>query len=489
MQTKRQPVSRSSASRGRRGQTVVFLLMALTVLVFVFLWNVDLHRIVSAKSLSQNAGDAAALAAARWQGISLNLLGELNLMHALALGVGDETAVDAITNIQARLCFTGPMTALVAAQVAAKNNRIYAHDDFTRILRDHAVSVSAYDTLIGGAAAYPEPYPGAWQEYSDMLLAAADDGVAAAPDNARFYGDGSAYHILRDPAFYDAVAGRIWCWFLLHHASSRNPPRTILDDYTGYQWWPDMPPPDLPSFHDSEIFGLGVTALQIPLERIATSNQVATGAAQQAGLDAGPLGTNTMECASTWYVYDRRQWRAWAVMDPRGDEPFPIVGPVKPEYDYTGADAVVRLMASVERLTPLQGRAQTRDDILWTAAAKPFGYLETAAGGNEGRLRPDAYGMVLPAFRDVRLIPVDAASGGASGRFDLAWRRHLDEHLPLYLSTGQLRDDCRYCRLLNLWDNADFRREGVEWLLEFGHLCTLPGGGGGGSGGGTRRGH
>ena len=63
--------------RPRNGQTIVFLLMALTVLVFIFLWNVDLHRIVAAKSLSQNAGDSAALAAARWQGTTLNLVGML----------------------------------------------------------------------------------------------------------------------------------------------------------------------------------------------------------------------------------------------------------------------------------------------------------------------------------------------------------------------------------------------------------------------------
>ena len=66
----------------------------------------------------RDAGEAA-LAAARWQGATLNLVGELNLMHALALSAQDSAAVGAITNLQARLCFTGPLTALIAAQVAA----------------------------------------------------------------------------------------------------------------------------------------------------------------------------------------------------------------------------------------------------------------------------------------------------------------------------------------------------------------------------------
>ena len=105
----------------RSGQVAVFLLIALTALVFVLLFIVDLHSIVQRKNQAQNAGDAAALAAARWQGATLNLMGELNLLHVLALANGQPAAVDAITNMQARLCFTGPMTALFAAQIAANS--------------------------------------------------------------------------------------------------------------------------------------------------------------------------------------------------------------------------------------------------------------------------------------------------------------------------------------------------------------------------------
>ncbi len=92
------PRKRLPGRRARGGQTIVFLLMALTILIFALLWNIDLHRLVAGKSHAQNAGDAAALAAARWQGESLNLVGELNLMHALALSANDGAAAGAITS-------------------------------------------------------------------------------------------------------------------------------------------------------------------------------------------------------------------------------------------------------------------------------------------------------------------------------------------------------------------------------------------------------
>lgn len=475
----------------RGGQVVIFLLMALTLLVFVFFWNVDLHRIVAAKSLAQNAGDAAALAAARWQGNTLNLIGELNLMHALALSAGDGAAVDAITNIQARLCFTGPMTALAAAQVAAKNNRIYVDAGFTRLLRDHADRAARYDTPVGGGTYLPEPYEGAWREYAAMLRAIADDGVAAAPDNARFFRDPPGGHILLDPAFYEAVEGRNWCWFFLHHATSHSPPRTILDDYTGRGWWPPLPAPDPPRYTESEIFGLGLMPVSVPLRSVATQEHLEDGAAQQKIPFEDFVATNAMPPVETWYLYGRSLWSSWEIMHPDGPDRFPIVGEVKPEYDYVGADAVVRLSAAAERLSPAgtAGGAARRDDILWTAAAKPFGHIEREESAGL-RLRPDAYGIVLPAFREVRLIPVDAATGPAGGAFNLEWRRHIEEHLPSYLSAGLLEAGCRYCDDLRTWENAAFRRKGSEWLSRHSHLCTLPsGGGGGGRGGGTRRGH
>ena len=82
--------------RRRRGQVLIFALVAMVILVFVALWNFDLHKIIAVKAVSQNAGDAAALAAARWQGLSLNLIGDLNILQAASLMQGDTNAAAAI---------------------------------------------------------------------------------------------------------------------------------------------------------------------------------------------------------------------------------------------------------------------------------------------------------------------------------------------------------------------------------------------------------
>ena len=44
----------------------------------------DIFLSARAKMHLANTGDAAALAAARWQGVTLNLIGDLNLAHLAA---------------------------------------------------------------------------------------------------------------------------------------------------------------------------------------------------------------------------------------------------------------------------------------------------------------------------------------------------------------------------------------------------------------------
>ena len=220
-----------TAGHRRSGQTMVFFILVLVILFFIVLWNFDLHKILHVKAVSQNAGDAAALMAARWQGITLNLIGDLNIMHALALSTGDTPAAASITNIQARLCYTGPMIAMMGAQQAAKNNGVYVNDGFTDRLREHARRVRHdYPSRHGpgGSMLFPEPYPGCWTDYADMLDLIVNDGVAAGPDNARLYSDAAGGgHMLLRPDFYEAIAGRSWCWFF------RNAP-TLLDDYRNF---------------------------------------------------------------------------------------------------------------------------------------------------------------------------------------------------------------------------------------------------------------
>ncbi len=480
---------RRTEDRGRRtaprrsGQAVVFLLLAFTALIFVLLFNVDLHRIIQRKDQAQNAGDAAALAAARWQGATLNLVGELNLMHVLALATQTPDAVDAITNMQARLCFTGPLTALMAAQIAAKNNHIYVDPDMTTLLTEHAATIrSQYTTDFNGEMYFPEPWPGAWNEYSEMLGLIASDGIAAGPDNAQFYLDPSDGHLLLTKAFYEAVEGRNWCWFF-HHANG------LLESYNSVADWPALPAPDANAYSDSEIFGIGLHPFVSPLKHFFSTPAKIEPLIDEAGLgpvSAAALATNhVMDADETWYVYNQQTWTAWDRIKPGGEGSFPITGPVRPEYDYAGADAVVRVYASVDRMTPDIDGGNRSDKVVWTAAAKPFGYLDTDTAKE---IPTSASDFVIPAFRDVRLIPIDAASGSENSSSDIEWVRHIKNHLQPYLDGTPIASNCRYCRALTVWDGAAFRKEGVDWLALYSGDCFVPSGGGG-RGGGTRRGH
>jgi hypothetical protein len=458
----------------RSGQVMIFLIMALVILAFVAIWNFDLHKIVYVKSLSQNAGDAAALAGARWQGITLNLIGDLNIMQAVALTRGDTNTAASINDMQARLCYVGPMVGLMAAQQAAKNNGVFNNARFAARMRQHA-DVVRFEYPAGGPDGrmlFQEPYSNCWQEYADMIDVVVDNGVAAGPDNARLYSDSTGGHLLLNVDFYDAVAGEEWCWFFYHAYE-------VLLNYTDYQAWPPLPE-EIPNADpmNSEYFGLGLTRRAVIGNGsvVALMNELR----EDRRLSGQVISNAVAGITSVWYCYEGRTWGPWEALSPDGETRFPAAGTVKPQYDYAGADAAARVMTTASRLTP----GSRASEITWTAAAKPFGYLEEDE-------RPNACELVLPAFRDIRLIPIDASSAPAGGAFDLDWRDHIEGHLPEYLQNGlqRLPEGCWYCRQLVVWEKAEFRQAGIDWLKENSSTCQTYGGGPGRGGGGSRRGH
>lgn len=466
----------------RSGQAIIFVVLVLVVLAFVMIWNFDLHKTIFVKMRGRDASDAGALAAARWQGATLNLIGELNVMQAAllteALARGDTVfpEAEALHELRTRLNFVGPAIGLVAANQAAKNNGIYVNPFYTSELQEHAQRIRDEYAL---QFVPPWPVSGstrtAWDDVADMLETIAQHGLALQPDNPSWFVDYSdRSHPLLTPAFYDAVASRNWCWFFFQHMS-------LLDNYRSWRDWPALPNLMMREPINSEVFSLHLTVVRTaanmavlnpwhPAGRVPEWTDLAAQIAQRS------VSTNVVFLDVAWHVYDPSSWYDWTEFIDPG---FPFDTPVREQYNVLGADAVVRLSAEATRRTPGLGTSIIRR----TAAAKPFGLLPDGE-------RVDAFGMVLPGFTDVRLIPMDTSTAPEGGQFD-GWAEHLTDHLPRYMNQGPtaLEPGCYYCQQLNTWENDAFRQQGRAWLELYSQTCRRTTGPGPGPGGGSRIGH
>ena len=469
-----------AGSGKRRGQVLLLVLFAVAALLVAALWLADVHHAVLAKDKTQNAGDAAALAGARWQAAALDLEGELNLFHALALSALDHAAVDAVTNAQLRLLFAGPLVGVAAAQQAAKLDGAPVNEAFTAFVRECAATARhGYGATLGdGSTAMPEPWPGAWEAYADALDALAADGIAAGPDSASFLLDPDGAHVLLERAFYEAVLGRDWCWF---HRFAPG----LLESYGDFRSWPALPDAPPAAAFGAELLPLHLRAAALPLRAaLAAAGSERTFEAVAAEAPAPGPGTNDL--VQTWIVYDETAWGPWEAMK---DPSMPLDGELRPEYDYAGADSAMRVENPSGRLSR-DGADATAEPVVWIGAAKPFGHLDADAAAGTAAAPPSATPLVLPVFREVRLVPLDATSGGSGRGFDLRWRRHVREHLPRYLARGvrDLEPGCTYCAALARWENPALREAARRWLATDSWKCALspPGGS---RGGGSRHAH
>ena len=470
--------------RRQKGQTLIFMAMVLVAIAIIGLWNFDLHKILNVKSKTRNGGDAAALAGARWQATTLNTIGNLNVMQAVAItealsrGETDFPEAEAIANLAKRVNIVGPMTGYAAAQQAAKNNGIFNNEEFADDLWEHARLVRQNYPI-----AFPDPYPptasgSAWEDYAEMIETIAAGGMAMYCENPNYFVDYTGPHTLLNPSFYDAIYSRDWCWFLHNE-------HDLLQTYSNWREWPDLPQTTQLNPINSEFFSTkltrAVTIESLPVVRRgdASAEEIIDMMSELAETTIHPT---VAVVEATWHVYGGR-WGSWDATIPEG---FPWEGDIKAQYDYTGADSATRIETQTTRVSP----GAIADDVTWTAAAKPFGHLES----DEGEVKPNAYDMVLPAFREVRLVPIDASSAPAGGSRP-GWVPHIYQHLPIYMNSGlrHIPHSCYYCNQLRTWEVAAFREEGREWLRVNSASCyTPPGGGGGGGGGGsggTRRPH
>ncbi len=483
----------------RNGQIAIVLLLMLLGLVFLTLVNVDVFLSVRGKNRLQNAGDSAALAAARWQGITLNAIGALNLSHIdIACNPAYYTNPDVCTNLcaritalQERISFAGPMMAVYAAQRAAMKNHIGQNDEMTALVNE----------IISRASSEIQPTP-AWaskpQDFRSMLQQVTADGIYAGIDNAGIVGAeqmSAENSQLFNMSFYAAVDGEDWCWFYFLGGETPDAIQNFTNwgDVDNAAW--SFAVSD-PAFFGTHIRPQKVRFLKDGYSGVhAEAREIIEDLAKVHGLEnvnSGTLeasGILTNQFDHTWFFYDPAEWDEWNEMDIGGESGMPLKSEVKDEYDVYGACAAARCIMYIDPLTPDVSRKKN----LWVGAAKPFGYRETYNGKSRvTKYSPDPdsddFMLITPDFRDVRLIPLGGVNEGRLNMSDKAWVTHTRDHIE-GCAGGITFDGCPYCNILKKWNDPEFRNRGVMWLIENGkEQCRRPTGPGTWNGG-TRHAH
>ena len=416
--------------KGKRGQAAIFLVLILAGLALLFALNVDVFTSSRSKIRLQNAADASALALARWQGVTLNLIGDLNLAHLAAVSQSQTNAIAGIVELQQRLAFIGPTIGFKAANDVAKENGVPVSQGMTRAVRMLA------DFTGGG--------------YRQMLNVVLHDGIRAGVDNVKVVQNGP----LANQRFYDAVRAndfRALClWFnggahSLPNVGTAAPALEELLDGSealfgnvGVGW-------DSGQFYASHIPNFIALARDCGLDDQITAAGLTTNA--------------SLFVKRGWCIYSESDWR-----DPPDEfsiSRFPWLAPLRPVHSLMGGSCTIRVEGSVG-LASLT--AQT-NYISAQAAAKTFG------GVNGQRVIDIAPRIVLPSFAFARLVPFGF---GANGRYGWANARNVNG-FPRSNTGGT----AEYQRLLDYYNSDEFRNAAEKWYSNHGHSdadgCRPPG--------------
>ncbi|MBQ4200092.1 MAG: hypothetical protein II649_09430 [Kiritimatiellae bacterium] len=470
------------ARKSREGQIALVLAFMLFGLVLLTIVGVDSFLAAHRKNRMQNAGDAGAIAAARWQGITLNALGAINLAKIEAVcQAGDAeaqvTAQDVckrLSALQERIAFAGPLMGFFAAQRAAVANGIGAPDKGMGEIVDECIRRSS---LLLATELWPQKAA----DYATMLRGAAADGVFCGADNAQYFDyTPEGGHILYNRGFYAAVEGRDWCWFYW---------RRMRDFPRNFSGWGSIPEPKPVSPDNPEFFGADIRIRNCALADLApiwnedelrgavldlASRNDCLGVTDFTLRRSGVLTNSLM----SWAAYND-EWHEWNRMHRSDEARLPIVSDVKDKYDVQGAFAATRVRQVLEPLTPGVGaRINT-----WTAAAKPFGSIDESTVTWDG-----CFALVSPAFTDVRLTMLAAFPDSRFGMADRDWLVHVREHV-LPPSSVKHVAECPYCKILKEWEKPALRNVAVKWLDKNGDEQCRRSGGQHGDVGGTRIAH
>ena len=436
-----------NSRKGKSGQIAIFLVLILAGLVLLFALNVDIFTSARAKIRLQNAADASALALSRWQGATLNLIGDLNLAHLAAVCQSNRNAIAGIVALQQRLAFMGPTVGFKAANDLAKENRIAISPDMT--LATRLVSEFIDDG------------------YRRMLEVVLRDGIRAGVDNASLVRAGNADPRV-DPDFYAAIRSRDFRTLCLRYAS-------------GAHQLPDIPQgaPDpeeiLLSGHNACFgsVGIGWENGAGYVRRIDTLADFA----RDCGIDSRDINepglrTNANLFAEwNWCIYDASEWRD--LPEEFSFSRFPWLSPLRTEYNTSGGSATIR----VEGAVALTSVAAQTNAITAQAAAKTLGRVN---GMSVEKISPP---LVLPSFPRARLVPFGV---GAAGRYGMSNINHIRSLLGLL---GRPGGASAYLSLLDTFNSEGFRNAAEKWYSDHGHSdtdgCHPPTKGGTERGGGT----
>ena len=183
------------------GQILPVIVWMTAILAILALVVFDIFYVGRGKMHLANTGDAAAIAAARWQGITLNMIGDVNLAHIAAacdptLAPEDYTnVVHGVNAIAERLAFAGPVMGLYAANEAVRinhesnnansSNRTVPEDDGLAGIIRREIDFARAE--IGPSATWPTK----GGDYADMLQTVLNAGVFVGADNARLLSSGA----------------------------------------------------------------------------------------------------------------------------------------------------------------------------------------------------------------------------------------------------------------------------------------------------------
>jgi hypothetical protein len=259
-----------ASNNHQRGQVMIMALIIMVILLLAIFFIFDVQTFVRGKIKLETGSQAAALTAANWQKNCLNLIGEINLIKASSILISDiptpnssadlspdvrmrmkiRAACNALTEMQSRISFIGPLVGFGAAQQAMKNNgitRVPAYDD---MMGDYLVSLNNDDRYRVGVSEYVNNYK--WREaYIGMISKLKDEGTIIRP-SGQFTGlEGINPHWMADLELWRAILNKSWCQPTL---------RTIIkfpDSAWAGQWWKvTYQQSQFP--YESEIYTLGI---------------------------------------------------------------------------------------------------------------------------------------------------------------------------------------------------------------------------------------